>query len=93
MAKEREANFDRLLQTPDEPLYCLGCQKVFCGPMDDHGCPDCHVRAFVIPARSHADPLIAVMRPVKENEATEGHILSAPQEPEDALQKQRQRNR
>jgi hypothetical protein len=54
-ARDREADFDRLLLTPDEPLYCLSCQKSFRGPLEDEGCPGCHIRAFVIPARAMAE--------------------------------------
>jgi hypothetical protein len=58
-AKKREADFDRLLLTPEEPLHCLECRKTFPGPLEDDGCPHCHIRAFVIPARAHSDPSVA----------------------------------
>lgn len=70
-AKEREANFDRLLSTPNEPLYCLDCRKVFPGPLEESGCPHCAVRAFVIPARAHSDSSAGAAYPSVPKEASE----------------------
>lgn len=58
-ARRREASFERLLSTPSEPLYCISCRELFRGPLEDHGCPNCHIRAFVIPARASEDPAVA----------------------------------
>lgn len=58
-ARQREAEFERLLATPNEPLYCVSCQQVFRGPLDEFGCPRCQARAFVIPARATNDPRVA----------------------------------
>src|SRR5262249_27507305 len=58
-ARRREADFERLLSTPNEPLYCVACQEAFRGPLDAFGCPRCHIRALVIPARASNDPCVA----------------------------------
>jgi hypothetical protein len=72
-ARQREVEFERLLATPNEPLYCVSCQEVFRGPLDELGCPRCLARAFVIPARTSDEPRVAervrrlpVPRPVEE---------------------------
>ena len=57
-ARQRHIDFERLLVTPGEPLYCLGCQELFRGPMDAEGCPHCKIRSFVIPVRTSDDPTI-----------------------------------
>ncbi len=49
-ARRREVDFERLLLTPNEPLYCVACREIFRGPLGELGCPSCHVQAFVIPA-------------------------------------------
>jgi hypothetical protein len=74
-ARRREAEFERLLATPNEPLYCVSCQEVFRGPLDELGCPRCLARAFVIPARTSDDPRVTervrrlpVPHPVEEEQ-------------------------
>jgi hypothetical protein len=57
-ARQREADFERWLSTPGEPLYCVACQELFCGPLPATGCPRCQTRAFVIPVRASDDPAI-----------------------------------
>ncbi|MBC7808147.1 MAG: hypothetical protein H7145_18610 [Akkermansiaceae bacterium] len=58
-ARQRNADFERLLATPEEPLYCVSCQEVFRGPLPAAGCPRCQVRAFVVPVRASDDPVVA----------------------------------
>lgn len=58
-ARQRNINFERLLVTPGEPLYCLACQEAFRGPMETEGCPHCKVQSFVIPVRTSNDPSIS----------------------------------
>ena len=58
-ARQRNADFERWLATPGEPLYCVSCQEVFRGPLSDTGCPQCTTRAFVIPVRTSDDPAVA----------------------------------
>lgn len=85
-AKEREANFDRLLRTPNEALYCLDCRKVFRGPLDEDGCPHCNVKAFVIPACAHSDPSIGSACPEEKETLTPEVITVVPPAPDDTLQ-------
>lgn len=54
-AQRRDENFEKMLSMPGEPLYCLGCGKASYGPLSDFGCPHCHTRAFVLPARLSED--------------------------------------
>ncbi|MDX1933124.1 MAG: hypothetical protein SFU56_11005 [Capsulimonadales bacterium] len=49
-ARRREAAFERLLATEGLPLYCVACRRVFRGPLEPDGCPECHLRSFVLPA-------------------------------------------
>lgn len=58
-ARQRNADFERWLSTPGERLYCVACREKFVGPLPSTGCPGCHVRAFVIPARASDDPAVA----------------------------------
>ncbi|MBC8135944.1 MAG: hypothetical protein H8F28_08680 [Fibrella sp.] len=58
-ARQRDADFERWLTTPGEPLYCVSCQEIFPGPLPASGCPNCAVRAFVIPVRASDDPTVA----------------------------------
>jgi Zn finger protein HypA/HybF involved in hydrogenase expression len=38
------------LNRSGEPLRCLNCNTEFNGPLDDSGCPHCHLSTLVIPA-------------------------------------------
>ena len=58
-ARQRNADFERWLSTPGEPLYCVSCRETFAGPLPTTGCPKCHVWAFVIPARASEEPAVA----------------------------------
>ena len=58
-ARRREAEIEGWLSAPNEPLYCAACEQAFRGPLSADGCPRCHSRALVIPARVSDDPHIA----------------------------------
>ena len=57
-ARQREADFQRWLSTPNEPLYCASCDAAFRGPLSQQGCPRCNTRTLVIPVRASNDPCI-----------------------------------
>ena len=79
-ARQREADFERLLATPGETLFCVACQDIFPGPLDTEGCPTCHTQAFVIPARTSDDPRIAAKKcpPPVSPEGGTTEILQGP---------------
>ncbi|MBC8137589.1 MAG: hypothetical protein H8F28_17035, partial [Fibrella sp.] len=77
-ARQRNADFERWLSTPREPLYCVACLEIFAGPLPGTGCPKCHVRALVIPARTSDNPTVVAQAiplpdpPVERGGATQG---------------------
>lgn len=48
---KREAT--QRLETPGEPLRCLGCGNTFCGPLTEDGCPFCQVSALVVAEKDY----------------------------------------
>ena len=76
-AKKRDARFEQLLCTPNEPLHCLCCQVSFWGPLPERGCPKCNTGAFVIPVQTSDDPAVRASTLVPPPTTVGG----APQEP------------
>jgi hypothetical protein len=52
--RRMEEAADRLTVT-GEPLVCLNCNVRFAGPIEDTGCPRCHLSSFVVSERKAQD--------------------------------------
>jgi hypothetical protein len=57
--EERDADVERRLRTPGEPLYCMACQVGFYGPLTEEGCPTCHCAGFVSPIHANEAATVA----------------------------------
>jgi hypothetical protein len=76
-ARQREADFERLLATPGETLYCVACQNFSVGPLESDGCSHCQTRAFVIPARTSDDPRVVAAAMAADTEKRTAEAAAA----------------